>query len=706
MFLACEYFEEEVIHFNPELNTIIGGRGTGKSLIIEILSYILGEYPDHNFYSLREYIHKLNTIINPMEKFAIEFRDETGDIYRLTRIFDKLPEINSPDENWQEKLDGYDEENPQKFEKKIEGEFIKKDGNEEWRNYLNINLYTQSSVANIGKDAESNLISTIDNFSHLSSKREAFLLAKEELKSTKREIEGLEEKILEIYNDLDELSEIEDMISGKNIEINDIEKKISDPKIIHIGHLKEQNTKIKNFLNEIEGYTFPEYIPLPELKFVEGLEIELLDQIQRKFEQTKENYSNQCKEKEQFQKVILDFEDWLRKNWKDTYGNEIEKLGEENFESESSEAKLNEILNDKKEQRDKLIKKQIQNQDNLKKVQDLFAKRKDLIVKLKALNEEIFNFRERICRKIEGRMEVSNHRLSMKKDYNTTETIEILGEILYKITDKLTKIKIILKELNPYELVEIIQNPEESTDLIKKLNELNITPTTIERLTKYNYKNEVLSEFKIDELILHLERVLFNQKVLFEYKKNEKWRTITSLSPGEKCSSLMHLLLAQSNQILIIDQPEDELDYSSRSDLVKCIKERKEDRQIILVTHFQNIPVIADSDMIFLMEEDNKKSKIKKKGCFEKMILPIFQMEGGFEAIKLRYKKYSSKLEEEFLLETELEDAIRFGNNKQYNKALNILENIVIRSKEIGIKDISKRAIKKMEEYRKSINDL
>jgi len=70
LFLACEYFEEEVIHFNPELNTIIGGRGTGKSLIIYIFSYILREYPDHNFYSLREFINKLNTIINPNGKIC------------------------------------------------------------------------------------------------------------------------------------------------------------------------------------------------------------------------------------------------------------------------------------------------------------------------------------------------------------------------------------------------------------------------------------------------------------------------------------------------------------------------------------------------------------------------------------------------------------------------------------------------------------
>ena len=324
-----------------------------------------------------------------------------------------------------------------------------------------------------------------------------------------------------------------------------------------------------------------------------------------------------------------------------------------------------------------------------------------MIIENSSLYDDIFQFRENICRKVEGRLNVPNHRLYMEKDNHSQECVEILEQILKKIQNKHETIKKILNSFSPQDLWKIINYKDKNKDIVEKFKNLEITETSKERFIDYH--DEILTNIdseKINEFLFRLERCRYEQKVKYEYKKNEKWRSVSSLSPGEKCASLMHLLLAKSDQILIIDQPEDELDYSSRKDLVETIKKRKSERQMIIVSHFQNIPVIADSDLIIEMEEEKEKSYIKSFGCFEKMIQSIFEMEGGFEALKLRFRKYSTQFDEEILLERKIEDAIEKAKIGNYQQAIEILEKVKHGCAEIGIERFKIRCDKKIAKYR------
>ena len=81
------------------------------------------------------------------------------------------------------------------------------------------------------------------------------------------------------------------------------------------------------------------------------------------------------------------------------------------------------------------------------------------------------------------------------------------------------------------------------------------------------------------------------------------------MSPGKKALVLLKLLigLANSDSPMLIDQPEDDLDNRSiYDDLVKYIKEKKQERQIIIVTHNANIVVGADSEEILVANRDGE----------------------------------------------------------------------------------------------------
>lgn len=81
---------------------------------------------------------------------------------------------------------------------------------------------------------------------------------------------------------------------------------------------------------------------------------------------------------------------------------------------------------------------------------------------------------------------------------------------------------------------------------------------------------------------------------------------IDEMSPGKKALVLLKLLisLAESKSPILIDQPEDDLDNKSISDdLITFIKKKKIERQIIVVTHNANVVVAGDAEQVIVANQ-------------------------------------------------------------------------------------------------------
>ena len=116
-------------------------------------------------------------------------------------------------------------------------------------------------------------------------------------------------------------------------------------------------------------------------------------------------------------------------------------------------------------------------------------------------------------------------------------------------------------------------------------------------------------------------------------------------SLGQRASALILFLLTQKeNDILIIDQPEDDLDNQTiYLDVIHEIMKLKGEMQFIFATHNANIPVLGDSEMVVACEYmDGKEIKLEKGGIdrqsIQKKIINI--MEGGQEAFNIRREIY------------------------------------------------------------------
>lgn len=117
------------------------------------------------------------------------------------------------------------------------------------------------------------------------------------------------------------------------------------------------------------------------------------------------------------------------------------------------------------------------------------------------------------------------------------------------------------------------------------------------------------------------------------------------LSEGQKNTAILALLFAHGTNPIIIDQPEDELDSDFiYNQLVPLLRRVKHKRQIILATHNANIPVNGDCELLYALNTEMGKGILKAEGGLEKphvkeAVLDI--MEGSREAFRRRQEKYS-----------------------------------------------------------------
>ena len=82
-------------------------------------------------------------------------------------------------------------------------------------------------------------------------------------------------------------------------------------------------------------------------------------------------------------------------------------------------------------------------------------------------------------------------------------------------------------------------------------------------------------------------------------------KAMDSLSKGQRATALLLLLLSTSVAPLVIDQPEDDLDNRFVYDgIVANLRQLKGRRQVIASTHNANVPVLGDAELIIALEGD------------------------------------------------------------------------------------------------------
>lgn len=128
------------------------------------------------------------------------------------------------------------------------------------------------------------------------------------------------------------------------------------------------------------------------------------------------------------------------------------------------------------------------------------------------------------------------------------------------------------------------------------------------------------------------------------------WHALEDLSTGQKATAVLLLLLLESDAPLIVDQPEDDLDNRFITEgVVPRMREEKQCRQFVFSTHNANIPVLGDAELIVGLsasgEAEHGHARIAPEHMGSIDSKPVRELveeilEGGKEAFERRRRKY------------------------------------------------------------------
>lgn len=131
----------------------------------------------------------------------------------------------------------------------------------------------------------------------------------------------------------------------------------------------------------------------------------------------------------------------------------------------------------------------------------------------------------------------------------------------------------------------------------------------------------------------------------FTLLDNGIYKNISELSIGQRCTVALSVILENPNRVLIIDQPEDHLDNEFIAQtLIKAIQQRAALSQTILSSHNANIPVLGNASNVVNLDSNGRRGFIKCMGSTgDKRVKDVIEaiMEGGREAFKKRSEFYS-----------------------------------------------------------------
>jgi hypothetical protein len=584
-------FDGQSLTFSSELNTLIGIRGSGKSAIIEVIRYILGLDPQTDI----DYkISLVKNILGSGGKATIAAVDKHGKKYTISRISGEKTTV--VDE------DGKDIS----ISPTILFDGVQYYGQKDLSNsadHENDLLYKLGS-GRIGKP------SNIDDCVRKLCETTAQLLDVNKLpeqineeKARKSEIEhkqvifnekGVAEKLEKqtSYNlDLAKLESAKDRISEARTSVLNAYEDNKEVSSALVEHKSKYNTAIISQAQKILD-------SIDEQLNTIGDAIEKIQIYEDEFDKVLQELENEIsKLSDEFAAIKRDIKDDTLDA--DTYvqlSNELvkteERLKSLTEKSNSREA-IESAFKEAARQRNDLLQEQFYNYEKeTKRINDSQNKLR-IGITFKG-DRDAFKAKMKNDFKGTGISELKCQRLSE----NFSDYVDLIEDWLLSDGDRLK---------------ENLTNSEYSK-LCDKLR------NGYQDMMGYQVQNKV--------------EIYYHDKLLKQH------------SVGQRASALILFILTQeNNDIIMIDQPEDDLDNKVIYDeIIRAILKKKPDIQFIFATHNANIPVLGDAERVLVVNYNDTSIDVLSGNIdlsdTHKQIVDI--MEGGEDAFEKRQLIYES----------------------------------------------------------------
>jgi DNA repair ATPase RecN len=616
------FLSGQVMHFSPNLNCIIGGRGTGKSTAFEAVRCVAGDGSKSNV---------IDSEVWPNE-LRLFWQDQAGQQHSLLRRKECAVEnIDDPDFG------------PCMFD---------------------VDCFGQGEAARISHEAHTDplaLLRYLDRFVDLSEALAAEETAREQLLSLQSEIEKAEQQVklipqheryltvtrqqlaalqkpgvkelIELQRQLAAEQEIRDQVVAKLQELKDgVEDgsqkatiddipKIADPARLSVGGAEfraivagastfgaaigKAETELKTGLTAFEGIVSAQMISW------KGKEADAQKKIDAK--------------RRELDALKIPFDmSYITKLTKDeaSYRQNVNNLN-------TWKPRLVEL----QKQRATALKERWVARDRVATLRDAFARRATATL----------------------REALSDLNVSLKYDrnaYSPDAAAQIIQSMGWR-TNQQPRAARLVEELTIPALLEAINRKNVKPILEIKTPEGVAVFDRTEALSIIEKLSAPAIKFALERTALHDLPRLKVSRMVPDGKGGTRpmIRDFAKLSLGQQQSVLLALILtSDSSRPLIIDQPEDNLDgefiYST---LVPVLRRAKERRQVIIVTHNPNVAVLGDAELIVVMKAKSDHGEITERGSIdhtETRDAACAILEGAREAFLRRAKMYGMRFGE------------------------------------------------------------
>lgn len=518
------------IEFNENLNTIIGGRSTGKSSLLTTIARKLGSrnaQESKNYHFIEEALSKVQI------KWSDGQFNDSRDIEFYPQSYMNMLAFNNDERN--QLIEGIIKR------KDIKGVLLK---------------YTQ--LAEEEKSLQESQVTEILKTRDLIHTKTMDLAELGDISGVNAEIQRIKTELAKYRSDFSQEESDEYEALQAEIEAVDTEFHQSQIKISSLDLLKNQRLFSDEFYN------------LNPLR--------LGEELHHKLEILKQSFV---------------------KEWSDTLDSEISLLNEKCSQLHEQKAKL------------KLTPTYLRGQEHLNKN----ASAAQLKTQLDIENDKLKEIEEKSneLKKIKIRLDIAVKQLSKSHERLKINAQNLTNELYFEESDLAISVTSSFDGENIEKILEEQLNRTKHRDFISHFieNYDDKPEITVKELIDLTLKKQLTLKGTHTEQSL-LNQVLCNNTYKQNYELNYQSDTFNSMSQGKQAFVILKLLLEFNDKTcpVLIDQPEDSLDNRAiYNELVQYLKQKKKERQIILVTHNPNVVVSADSEQVIVANQHDPNSR-------------------------------------------------------------------------------------------------
>lgn len=609
------FLDGAAMHLNENLNVMIGGRGTGKSTVVESLRYVLGLEPKGTE-ALKTHQEIVRQVIRPGTKLSLLVRCcRPAELrYRIERTVPNPPVVRDQDGRVLEFLPG---------------DILPR-----------IEVYGQHEISEL-TTSEAKLTSLLHRFikpDESLNQRKAEV--RRELKKTRlailqanSELDDVDERLADLprlEQTLERFQEagLEDRLRDQSLLVREERILASVPERVQVFHevletLQQELPVDATFVSE-EAL---ENLPGAEILGGAG---EVLEQLSRDLEDVTRRLGTTLER-------VGEGLEGVRSRW-------LERKRRVDADYQSILRQLQKSAVDGEEFI--RLRRDIENLQPLSKrrtllgrlIEEHMSRRRQLLAEWEDVKAEEFRNLSRAASEVSADLK-DQVRVEVGSSGNRKPLVSLLTS---EIGGRLSETLAILERVEDMSLPELVDACRKGTDSLKK--RFGLPPRQAERMAGASESTLM----QIEELELPSTTDLKLNTAAAGQPPD--WSSLEDLSKGQKATAVLLLLLLESDAPLVIDQPEDDLDNRFITEgVVPRIRDEKRRRQFVFSTHNANIPVLGDAELILGLHASGEAAggrafiSSKHMGSIDSpSVRSLVEevLEGGKTAFETRRRKY------------------------------------------------------------------